>query len=601
MRSAMAEVWRELQKKMPAEQAFFLSLLLAFCQYYGEAARGKSRWIEGGDPGEWNVSREWVEGALRDVQGYDLRVALFRLCDAVDWAGLEEAQLRRPARELMRVLERARREGRRAEEVFDDIFGLQEGDGIWLSTPACVRELIADLLGTKRTGAVADFCCGGASLGLALWKRLKTRNQEMRFHGEEENRLICDIARINLYVHGVGAGEIAQRDVLEIPGPSERGVYDLILLDVPKGRNATELCDHRDPRLLWFDRKNIYADWLFILDALYRLGPSGTAAVLVTPGALIRSNEELLRKQVVENGWLEAVITLPFHLYPKHYTGTELLILNKAKRQKDRTIFIDISREYEQDGTNCCRITERGRRLACRSFLRGEEIRGVSAVCSAEELRKNHYSFKPLQYIRQEEEWEFDSDLVLKDVAQVVRRAQVARRSDVAEDGDAYFLNIRDIRGQRISLESADRVGIDSPVCKEKYRVRQDDILITSKGTALKLALAEDLGDNVYISGNLTMIRVDPEKYDPYILFEYLNSGQGRIALERIQSGTTIRILSSASLERLKIPAYDLERMKSVGARLKENQLAFYREEEERKRRFWEERKRLLKELEGLG
>ena len=155
----------------------------------------------------------------------------------------------------------------------------------------------------------------------------------------------------------------------------------------------------------------------------------------------------------------------------------------------------------------------------------------------------------------------------------------------MAEDGDAYFLNIRDIRGQGISLESADRVGIDSPVCKEKYRVRQDDILITSKGTALKLALAEDLGDNVYISGNLTMIRVDPEKYDPYILFEYLNSGQGRIALERIQSGTTIRILSSASLERLKIPAYDLERMKSVGARLQENQLAFYRGEEERERR----------------
>ena len=97
------------------------------------------------------------------------------------------------------------------------------------------------------------------------------------------------------------------------------------------------------------------------------------------------------------------------------------------------------------------------------------------------------------------------------------------------------------------------------------------------------------------------MIRVDPEKYDPYILFEYLNSGQGRISLERIQSGTTIRILSSASLERLKIPAYDLERMKSVGARLKENQLAFYREEEERKRRFWGERKRLLKGLGGLG
>ncbi len=225
-------------------------------------------------------------------------------------------------------------------------------------------------------------------------------------------------------------------------------------------------------------------------------------------------------------------------------------------------------------------------------------MEGISAVCDKTKLEEEYCSFKPIQYIHHAEEWEFDSNIVLEDIAEVIRGAQVARKTDVIEKGGAYFINIKDIRDKRLRLENADHVSRENSVCKEKYKIRQEDILITSKGTALKLAIVEDSPPEAYISGNITMIRVNRSKYNPYVLFEYLNSKQGQIALERIQSGTTIRILSNASLKKLKIPQYNETFMEEIGGQLKRNQLDFYREERLLRERFENERHRLLKKLE---
>lgn len=387
-----------------------------------------------------------------------------------------------------------------------------------------------NILGTNKAHKIADFCCGGAGLGLELWKSLTIHNKEVSFHGEEVNRNLCDAAQLYLSAYEVPEGEIEERDILTIPDAAESQSYDIIVLDIPRGQNVTEVYDEKDPRLLCFNKKNIYADWIFIQDVLYRLKKTGMAAVLVTPGALTRVNEEILREQIVVNDWLEVVITLPENLYSKYYAGTELLIFNKAKEgsRKGKVIFIDISKEFKRKGRRTVEITESGILQAGKVFVHSCEIKGVSAVCSKERIRKNQYSFKPSQYIQ------------------------------------------------------------------------QDDILITSKGTAMKLAMVEDCPPEAYISGNLTLIRVNPEKYHPYVLFEYLNSRQGQISLERIQSGTTIRILSNASLQKLKIPEYHLEKMKEIGKELKENQIVFYREKYMLEKQYESKRKHLLKELEVL-
>ena len=68
----------------------------------------------------------------------------------------------------------------------------------------------------------------------------------------------------------------------------------------------------------------------------------------------------------------------------------------------------------------------------------------------------------------------------------------------------------------------------------------------------------------------MTRIRVDDRKYHPYVLLEYLRSLDGMRMLESIQSGTTIRVLNNANLQRMRIPGYNLEMMHQVGEQLRE-------------------------------
>lgn len=588
MQQRIEEIWRELKRKVPLEQIFYLSLVLAFCQNQRKE-KGK-------------ITQAGVKEVLERIQGYNLRVAFTRIFQFIRWEILDDKDIEEMFQIEVSLFREYLEKGGKLSELFQMIFAQAGKWDVYAPTPTEVRKLIVDILGFHKAHRIADFCCGGAGLGLELWKRLTIRNKEVSFHGEELNRNLCDAAQLYFSAYEVPDGEIEERDILTIPDTAESQSYDIIVLDIPRGQNVTEVYDEKDPRLLCFNKKNIYSDWIFIQDVLYRLKKTGTAAVLVTPGALTRVNEEILREQIVVNDWLEAVITLPENLYSKYYAGTELLIFNKDKEssRKGKVIFIDISKEFKRQGRRTVEITEAGLLQVREIFVHSWEVKGVSAVCSREQIQKNQYSFKPSQYIQQEDEWEFVSELVLEDIAQITRGAQVPKRADVVEDGDVYFLNIKDIQEKRIQYEGADKVRSTNSVCKGKYRIQKDDILITSKGTALKLAIVEDYSPEAYISGNLTLIRVNPEKYHPYVLFEYLNSRQGQISLERIQSGTTIRILSNASLQKLKIPEYHLEKMREIGKELKENQTVFYREKYKLEKQYENKRKHLLKELEVL-
>lgn len=588
MQQRIEEIWGELKRKVPLEQIFYLSLVLAFCQNQRKE-KGK-------------ITQAGVKEVLERIQGYNLRVAFTRIFQFIRWEILDDKDIEEMFQIEVSLFREYLEKGGKLSELFQMIFAQAGKWDVYAPTPTEVRKLIVDILGFYKAHRIADFCCGGAGLGLELWKRLTIRNKEVSFHGEELNRNLCDAAQLYFSAYEVPDGEIEERDILTIPDTAESQSYDIIVLDIPRGQNVTEVYDEKDPRLLCFNKKNIYSDWIFIQDVLYRLKKTGTAAVLVTPGALTRVNEEILREQIVVNDWLEAVITLPENLYSKYYAGTELLIFNKDKEssRKGKVIFIDISKEFKRQGRRTVEITEAGLLQVREIFVHSWEVKGVSAVCSREQIQKNQYSFKPSQYIQQEDEWEFVSELVLEDIAQITRGAQVPKRADVVEDGDVYFLNIKDIQEKRIQYEGADKVRSTNSVCKGKYRIQKDDILITSKGTALKLAIMEDYSPEAYISGNLTLIRVNPEKYHPYVLFEYLNSRQGQISLERIQSGTTIRILSNASLQKLKIPEYHLEKMREIGKELKENQTVFYREKYMLEKQYENKRKHLLKELEVL-
>ena len=90
------------------------------------------------------------------------------------------------------------------------------------------------------------------------------------------------------------------------------------------------------------------------------------------------------------------------------------------------------------------------------------------------------------------------------------------------------------------------------------------------------------------------MLRVKRPAYDPYVLFHYLDSEKGRISLEQIQSGTTIRILNNTNLMALRVPLYEIEKMQKIGSRLKEKREIFLKKQRSLIENYDTERKILL-------
>ena len=588
----LEKIWKELRRWMTDKQGFLLLLLVAFSYCCGKGEKDSDNSV-----GE--ISQRILQENLSEVRESHVRESINRLCESINWKSVETENVQRLLMSERAELEVYINKGGAMDKIFMDIIDIAGKSGIYAVTPCAVRKLIADILGQRSGSSIADMCCGCGGLGIELWKKLHTEYPYIGCYGEEREQELCDVASLCYYISNCHTGEILERDILANERKGKQ-VYDLIVMDVPQGSNVTEVVDGRDSRLHFFDKKNIYADWIFVQDALHRLQDKGSAGIIVTPGTLMRENEKYFRKKIIENDWLEAVITLPNNLYTKDYTGRELMVINKNKVKKEQIIFIDISRFYEQTGKNYCVLTEEGIQFAEKAFGSNQAIQGISAICDNTRIIDNDYMLKPKQYIRSEGEKEFESEVTLGEIADIVRGAQTLKKADVIADGNVYYINIKTIQNQRIDYECADRIAATSSVCKKKYQIFEDDILLTTKGTILKAAVVEKNPPEAYVSGNITIIRVDRTKYDPYVLYEYLVSEQGQIELERIQSGTTIKILSNARLKQLKVPDYNLTFMRKIGNQLKENQELYIREKKRAETRFKKSREKLLQELEEV-
>ena len=581
--------WKEMQNWMPFRQICSLSLLLAFAACYGANEQRKDH----AEP----YSREDLLRCLSPLREHTVWKAIDRLTDDIRWELLNQDEVRSSLDQLVDCF--SRYAGNRTLQLITLLFDLAAQNGEYSDIPPTIRKLICGIWRDRHASKLVIIGCGGAGLGFMLWDQIHRHEKSPSVYAEDRLRDACDWIRLYAFAYQIENLSVTERHITAVPDPQERQLYDMIVTAVPRGRNVTELVKFPDPRTEGFSNRQIYMDWLIIEDVLYRLNDHGAAALIVTPGALVRKNEEELRRQIIEHDCLEAVITLPENLYPKDPTGSELLLFHKHKAHQGKVLFVDISPYGVRSGRNFCTITEEGAELVRHSVAHFTEIRGVSAVVSCQQIAENNYSFKPLQYIQQAEEAKYTSMLKLEQIAQITRGAQVLRKDNLIDNGDLYFINVKDIQNNAIHFDQADRIAWSQAVCKEKYRIQLHDILLTSKGTQLKAAIVEEEPPQAYISGNITMIRVDPDRYDPYVLFEFFLSPQGKIALERIQSGTTIRILSNSSLRQLSIPKYEKEQMRMIGKALRENQQMYRQQLCEAENRFQTRRKALLEALKG--
>ena len=207
-------------------------------------------------------------------------------------------------------------------------------------TPPCLSVLTARLAlqGQPAPRTVYDPTCGSGGLLLQVKKQLQ---DEATFYGQEVNRTTYNLARMNMYLHGI-THNLKHGDTLAAPQLQEEKPFDIIVSNPPYSIKW-EPTSLDDPR---FAPAGILppghrADFAFILHAVNYLADNGKAAIVCFPGAMYREGpEEQIRQHLVESNLVEAIINVPENLFYGTMIFVSILVLSKHK-DTTSTIFID--------------------------------------------------------------------------------------------------------------------------------------------------------------------------------------------------------------------------------------------------------------------
>ncbi len=487
--------------------------------------------------------------------------------------------------------------------IFGELYKNEKADEAWLRccaekilmlgageegmvTPLNLCRLVAALVSEKTAKQIVDLCSGSFLLGLEVWSGMAGR-ESISCLGVELNSYFCALSRLMLYFGGVEDFSVKEGDVAgNMTLLSGQVSPKMIVADLPLVGNRTTPVSLKD-EFLKDNKTTLYADWLVIYNTICHMSAGDCAFFVVTKGALVRENERFLRKMLVETDCVDAVISLPNGLYPNRGLPMALLVCEKGRKQERRgkILFADMSREALTEG----KISQLAN--AFQLYSENENVRLIphSAVV------QNEYDLYPQIYFNDDDV--LSGRLCIGDVADVIRGIQNAKGSPAQEGGERYLLNVRDIQHGEIDYTSADTIGIGNLNREEKFLVREDDIIVTARGAALKLAIVPPNPPPAYISGNLMIIRVNPEKYSPYVLYEYLMSEKGQTVLELIQTGTTIRVLGVQKTEELIIPEYEKQSAAITGESLKNAKIQYLRERKTLDLQYQAKKAELLEQL----
>lgn len=133
-------------------------------------------------------------------------------------------------------------------------------------------------------------------------------------------------------------------------------------------------------------------------------------------------------------------------------------------------------------------------------------------------------------------------------------------------------VNYTDVQNGRLNEEGVSEFLLNANTNYEKNTLCEGDILISCKGTAIKVCIVPKIKEKLLLSVNFIGIHIDKAKYDPKFVKYYLESPAGRSFLVKRQIGTSIYMLSLKDLQEIPIPDIPLEFQKEYVEELEEKE-----------------------------
>lgn len=306
-------------------------------------------------------------------------------------------------------------------------------------TPQNVSKLIAKLalLGQTSVNKIYDPACGSGSLLLQAKKQFDEHLIEDGFFGQEINHTTYNLARMNMFLHNINYDkfDISLGDTLINPQYGNEKPFDAIVSNPPY---SVSWIGSDDPTLINDDRfapvgvlaPKSKADFAFVLHSLSYLSAKGRAAIVCFPGIFYREGaEKKIRKYLVDNNFVETVISLPPNLFFGTTITVNILVLSKHKTDTT-TQFIDASGEdFFKKETNNNILTDEHIAKIVDLFDKKEDVKYVAAMVDNRKIEENDYNLKVKSYVEAEDKSEVIDIVKLNaDIDNTVQRIDGLRK-----------------------------------------------------------------------------------------------------------------------------------------------------------------------------
>lgn len=276
-------------------------------------------------------------------------------------------------------------------------------------TPQSVSNLIARLAihKQKTINKIYDPAAGSGSLLLQAKKQFDDHIIEDGFYGQEVNHTTYNLARMNMFLHNVNYDKfnIALGNTLLDPSFGDDKPFDAIVSNPPYSLNWI---GSEDPTLINDERfapagvlaPKSKADFAFVLHCLSYLSSKGRGAIVCFPGIFYRGGaEQKIRKYLIDNNFVETVISLAPNLFFGTSISVNILVLSKHKNDT-KTQFIDASGTdfYKKESNNNI-LTPNHIEEIIKMFDSKEEIEHIAKYVDYDKIVQNDYNLSVSSYV----------------------------------------------------------------------------------------------------------------------------------------------------------------------------------------------------------
>ena len=228
-------------------------------------------------------------------------------------------------------------------------------------TPAEVSRVIAKVIGispsnTKASTTAYDPTCGSGSL---LLKVAAEAGKHITLEGQEKDVTTAGLARMNMILHDFPTANILSGNTIAAPkfkDGEQLRTYDYVVANPPFSDKTwtTGITPSRDSyqRFAWGEPPARQGDYAYLLHIIRSMKSTGRAACILPHGVLFRSNAEaVIRRKLVESGYLKGIIGLPANLFYGTGIPACILVLDKENAAGRKGVFmLDASKGFIKQG-----------------------------------------------------------------------------------------------------------------------------------------------------------------------------------------------------------------------------------------------------------